>query len=168
VEILEAAGMRSDHVQHAKNDVVGIEMLLAHEVEIAAGAAAVRRPGIAARCVGLALRKGRPRLEGLPRQWAERVQMVAPALWQIGIDAGHALLGALMDVAVGDCQLADAGGSGVRVVAQRDVHGCLVLCGETGIASPMITAASIGAFKHTAAIGNRCRFGAWPISPDHA
>ena len=103
-------------------DVVGIEMLVPHEVEVAAGPAAVRRPGVAARCVGLALRVGGAGLERLARQRTERIQVVAPALRQVGVDALHAEFRALMDIAIGYRQLARIGRLRVAAIAHVDVH----------------------------------------------
>ena len=82
VRVSRAAMQRREHT---KPDVVRIEQLRAHEREVGAGRSTVRRPGIPAR--GGRRRFGilRPRGERQPRLRAVLHQMLAPALWQPGM-----------------------------------------------------------------------------------
>src|ERR1700733_5790621 len=79
-----------------------IEMVRPHESEVAAGAPAVGWPGVAPRCVRLAFRVGRSRFERLPRQRAERFQVILPAFFQIRVEPLHSQFWRLVDVTVGD------------------------------------------------------------------
>jgi hypothetical protein len=96
--------MRPDHVQHTESDVVRIEVVGAHEREIAAGSSAVGRPGIAARRIRPAFRIGRSGLERLAGQRSEEVQVILAAFFQIRLKSLHPQFRGLTNVAVGDPQ----------------------------------------------------------------
>src|ERR1700722_2140250 len=115
IQIWHSPRMRPDHRQDAEFDTVRIEMVAAHELQIAARAAAARRPCIAPRSVGLAFRILRPFGVALPAVASEQVDMRMPALFQIGVKETE-IAWAMVNVAVGDRQTACALGliDGVR------------------------------------------------------
>src|SRR3981189_2163379 len=78
-------------------------MLLLHEIEIGAGRAAGRRPGIAPRDQGRRARVRRGADIGRAQMAAVGLQMLLPALWQEGIEIA-VRVNARMDIAVDDAQ----------------------------------------------------------------
>src|SRR5271155_5208864 len=100
-------------------------MVAAHEIEIAAGAAAARRPGVAPRRIGLALGILRPLAVALSAMISEQVDMIAPALFQIRVKQLE-IARAVVDVAIGDGQTAGGGGAGGRI-RHLQVHRLLPL-----------------------------------------
>src|SRR5262249_30931105 len=83
-------------------DRVEIEVLLAHEFEIARRHAAAGRPAVATRGERLALGIGKALEEALARARAEGLDVLPPALAQVRLEVLDRALG--MDVDVGDLE----------------------------------------------------------------
>jgi hypothetical protein len=118
--VLETGTVVAGGVQDAELDVVLVEQLLLHEGQTAAGPSA-RRPGVAARGIGLALRIGWAGLIRLARARAEGLRHLYPAGLHVGeqVLVGVALR---MDVAIGDRQLRGGGGLDGRTAGDLDVR----------------------------------------------
>src|SRR5262249_45703239 len=115
--VLVALPGRRKRVHDRIFDRVEIEVLLAHEFEIARRQAAAGRPAVAARGERLALGIGEALEEALARAGAEGLDVLPPALAEIRLEVLDRALG--MDVDVGDLEahfLSDVG------LAQFDVH----------------------------------------------
>ena len=98
--VLVALPGRRERIHDAPFDAVEIEMLLAHEVEIARRQSAAGRPGVAARRQRLALGIGKALDVAVALALPVGLQIVPPAIAEIGPQILERALG--MDVAVDD------------------------------------------------------------------
>src|SRR5262249_3069958 len=98
--VLVALPRRRERIHDAVLDAVEIEVLLALEVEAAAGQATVGRPGVAPRGLGLALGVGVALEIAGALALAVGLQIVPPAIAEIGPQILERVLG--MDVAIDD------------------------------------------------------------------
>ena len=80
--LFHAAARERD--QHADLDAVAVEMLRAHQRQIGAGRAAVRRIGIGALAGGLHARMRQLPVEPLANMRPEGLGMLLPALREVG------------------------------------------------------------------------------------
>ena len=119
--VLEAGAVVAGGVQDAELNVVLVQQLLLHEGQAAARAPTLRRPGVAAGRIRLALRIGWPCLIRLPRPRPERLRHLHPALLHIReqILVGVALR---MDVAVGNGEFCARGRLDDRAAGHLNVH----------------------------------------------
>jgi hypothetical protein len=125
VEVLLREDEKVEHLQDAEFDVERIEMLLAHEIQIRAGRAAGRRPGVASRDQ----RRGARIRRGADIRRAQMIavdfKMVLPAFCQERIEVG-ARMQARMDVAIDDAEPAIGGRLLFEQRSVDDVHATLL------------------------------------------
>ena len=104
IDILERLGV-SERNHHPETDIVRVEMLLAHKLEVGAGLAAAWGIGVAPHRHRLALRVLHLMDEPLPRQGADVAHVRPPALGEVREEVELGRARSWMDVAVGDCRL---------------------------------------------------------------
>ena len=119
VHIALAACTGAQGHENAVLHPIGIEVLLAHKVEVRAGRAAVRRPGVAARHVGRHARISERLGQCLANVPAVSFEMMLPARREIRLEIGsRAQVG--MNIAVDD---GEARGLLDLRFANRNIHG---------------------------------------------
>src|SRR5690242_5607258 len=87
--ILIALPCRGERIHDRVFDGMGVEILLLHEIEVACGQSATGRPAIAPRGKRLTLGVRKALLKTLARAGAVGLDVIPPAIAQIGLEVLH-------------------------------------------------------------------------------